>query len=153
MQIKYYMTKDVATVKTSDNLHEAGRLMWEKDCGALPVMDDEGVHIVGMVTDRDIAMAAFTRDSRLRDISVKETMSNALFKCQQDDELNVAEGIMQKDKIRRLPVVDNADKLVGIISLNDIAIAYRAGKGKKVKADDIAETLSTICDHRSHEAV
>ncbi len=145
MKIRQYMTTNVATVNAIDNLHDAAHLMWETDCGTLPVESDG---VVGMITDRDIAMAAYLCGKPLNEILVKDIMSDMLFSCQQNDELSVAEKLMTINKVRRLPVMDDTNTLVGIISLNDIAVAYRSSEGKHVKAAEIADTLSSICSHR-----
>lgn len=146
MKIDQYMTTNVAVVNAVDSLHSAAHLMWEIDCGALPVEKDSAV--VGMITDRDIAMAAYLCGKPLNEILVDDIMSDELFSCKPSDEIAVAENLMTMNKVRRLPVKDEANKLVGIISLNDIAVAYQSSGGKQVKAVEVAETLSSICSHR-----
>ncbi|GAB3031416.1 CBS domain-containing protein [Bowmanella dokdonensis] len=152
MKIKAVMTRHVFFLNQLDNLSEAARLMWDHDFGSLPVLDDEK-NLVGMITDRDIAMAAYLQNRLLADIQVASIMAKNPVSCQQDEELFSAENAMQNHKLRRLPVLDEEQRLVGIICLNDIALAYKHGRDKEVNAGEVADTLAAICNHRGHEGV
>ena len=147
MKIRECMTTDVTSISPSDNLHDAARLMWEHDCGVLPVIDQNQT-VVGMITDRDIAMAAYTQGRQLGEIRVEQAKSGSLCSCTADQDLGLAERMMQEHQVRRLPVCDEAGRLVGIISLNDIALAYRQGQGRQVRADEVAQTLASVSNHR-----
>jgi CBS domain-containing protein len=114
------MVREVRTVSADDSLNEAARIMWEHDCGCVPVVDQE-LHVVGMLTDRDICMAAYTQGVGLHEGRVSSAMSRRLFWCEPDDDLAAAEKIMREVQVRRLPVIDRDGHLVGILSLNDIA--------------------------------
>lgn len=147
MKIREYMTKKVDCIQSDQTLRDASKLMWEGDIGALPVLDKKK-QVIGMITDRDIAMAVYTTGKLLSDIPVSHSMSRSIVTCEEEDQLSVAEKAMQLHRIRRLPVLNAQKQLSGIISLNDIAVAF-AKKDRGVEAKEVADTLSTICTHRS----
>lgn len=137
------MSREVFCVSTGQSLNDAAQLMWEKNCGCAPVVDSEN-HVVGMVTDRDIAMAAYIEGKRLVDIPLSTTQSRPLVSCASTDELKAVERMMQSHQVHRIPVIDESKRPVGIVSLNDIAMAYKAGN-KDVKPKELSDTLSAIC--------
>jgi len=120
MKVKDVMTPKVSTCFMSDNLAAAAQLMWENDCGCVPVLN-EHAQVVGMVTDRDVCMAVFLQGASMSEIKVSTVMSKQLFVCTSDDDLSAAEKIMSEKKVRRLPVLDMQARLVGLLALSDIA--------------------------------
>ena len=120
MRIADLMTRDVKCCNATDNLAEAARIMWEDDCGAVPVVDSD-YRIVGMVTDRDICMAAYTRGVTLHEMGIQETMSEAAHCCKETDSLETAHRLMRKLQVRRLPVIDEDRRPVGLVGLSDLA--------------------------------
>jgi CBS domain-containing protein len=120
MKVKDVMTPNVRTCFMSDNLAAVAQLMWEHDCGCVPVLN-EHAQVVGMITDRDLCMAVFLQGASMSEIEVSTVMSRQLFVCTSDDELSAAERIMCEKKVRRLPVLDTQARLVGLLSLSDIA--------------------------------
>jgi CBS domain-containing protein len=120
MKVKDVMTTKVRTCFMSDNLARAAQLMWEHDCGCVPVLNEQA-RVVGVVTDRDICMAAFFQGAPMSEIKVSNVMSRQLFVCNSDDDLSAAESTMGEKKVRRLPVLDRQARLVGLLSLSDIA--------------------------------
>lgn len=154
MKIEQLMTRPVRSCRPEDAINCAAQIMWEADVGCVPVVDG-GNRVVGMITDRDIAMAAYTQGRALDGISVESVMAKQVHTCSPGDDVSSAEERMQKFQVRRLPVVDSAATLVGIISVNDIALEAAQGKGTRkpeVKLDDVALTLAQISQHR-HEAL
>ena len=149
MKVEELMTQPVFTVSHDQSLSDAAQLMWEQDIGWLPVLDKDN-RIVATLTDRDIAMSAFLNGTALCDIPVIKAQSQSLITCNETDNVNTIEELMQANQIRRLPVMDDNDELVGIISLNDIAIAYQAGK-KGLDAKRLSNTLASICGHHHAE--
>ena len=147
MKIKEIMHPKPFSLRRDDNLSSAAQIMWERDVGVLPVTDQDD-HVIGVITDRDIAMAAFTQGKVLLDIPVERSMSKNLYSCNQDDELDQAQALMQQHQVRRIPILDNNKKLAGMLSLNDIACAYSARPKKDIKSEVVAETLAAICKHR-----
>jgi CBS domain-containing protein len=114
------MTRNVATCHPSDSLNRAAQLMWEHDCGAVPVVDHGG-KLVGMLTDRDICMAAYTRGRALGELSVSSAMSTLLHSCRPTDSLRSLMDAMATHQVRRVPVVTDEGQLLGIVSLADVA--------------------------------
>ena len=151
MKVKELMVRDVKTCFPHDTLNAAAKIMWDYDCGCVPVVDEQAL-LVGMITDRDLSMAAYTQGTSLTGSQVSSAMAKQVFSCHPDDDLNTAENIMRVHKIRRLPVVDAAGHLVGLISLNDIvreAERERALKGPRQVSDmEIAQTLAAVCASR-----
>ena len=155
MNVSQLMNQNVAACRPSSTLDEAARLMWDRDVGALPVVDDAGV-VVGMITDRDICMAAFTQGQPLYGIAVATAMSREVFSCGADDTLIAAEEIMRTHQVRRLPIVDQGGHLVGVLSLNDLAMEAahrRNGRGRQVSGEEIAVTLAAVGAHRQTVAL
>lgn len=146
MNTEQIMSRPVATCRSSDTLARAAQLMWEHDCGCVPVVNDNG-QAVAMITDRDICMAAYTKGRSLSDISVAEAMSRGVFSCKGTDSLDVAHEMMRSKQVRRLPVTNAADGVVGIISLNDIA--READRDRA--AGEVAATLNAVGRQRPYE--
>ncbi|HXT99949.1 MAG TPA: CBS domain-containing protein, partial [Polyangia bacterium] len=94
MKIRDLMTKQVASVRATDSTAVAARLMWDGDCGAVPVLDGEG-RAIAMLTDRDICMAALMRDRAPSAIPVSDAMSRTLQSCGPDDAVSTAERMMR----------------------------------------------------------
>jgi len=115
------MTRNVVSCAGNDTLHRAAQIMWDRDCGAVPVVDAEG-RAVGLVTDRDLCMAAYTRGRPLAAISVSSLLSGKLHTCTASTSLDEAVARMRTQRVRRLVVVDPKDqRLVGILALADLA--------------------------------
>jgi CBS domain-containing protein len=112
--------------------------MWEHNCGCLPVVDAAG-KTVSVITDRDICMAAYTQGRPLCEIPVRSAMSRALHACAPTDSVAAAEKLMAEKQVRRLPVIDREDQLVGILSLHDIAT-----RGSRLNATRLGRILAAI---------
>lgn len=118
--------------------------MWEADIGAVPVLDDKA-RVVGMLTDRDICMAAYTQGLPLSQIIAAEVMSKSIVTCAPTDTVARAEELMRANAIRRLPVVDGQRHVVGIVSMNDLArAAATAHRGH----GELVATMAAICRPR-----
>lgn len=103
----------------------AAQIMWDHDCGAVPVVGDEG-RVLGMITDRDLCMAAYTQGLPLVAIRVGDVMARPAHACRPDDSFTQAAELMARAQVRRLAVVDSEGRLVGMVSLADIAQAAPA---------------------------
>ena len=143
MKIKELMTSDVKSCGLDTNLAAAAKIMWEEDCGAVPVTDGSG-HVVGVITDRDICIAGATRARTEGDIPVREVLSESLYTCAPGDDARTALETMRQRQVRRLPVVDNGGHLTGIVSIHDIAMHARSGKGADIPAEAVIDTLLAI---------
>lgn len=150
MNVQEIMTRPVVTCRPTDSLHFAAKLMWEHDCGAIPVIDDTG-KLVGIVTDRDICMATYTQGKAPQAIAVTEAMAKQVFSGRFNDSLESLERLMSDKQIRRIPIVDGNQRPIGIVSMNDIA-RYTASASKKGNLEHMfARTLAAIC--RPHTAI
>jgi CBS domain-containing protein len=150
MRIKDLMTTKVFTCGPGSSAAEAAGLMWQHDVGAIPVLDTAG-RPIGMVTDRDVCIAAYTRGQLLTDLPVIAAMSKEVFSCREGDAIGEAERLMREHQVRRLPVVSESGKLVGILSLNDIVLVRTktpAAKATERVLGDVTDTLAAICTHR-----
>src|SRR5262245_45543628 len=121
MNVVKLMSIDPACRFARDTLADAARDMWDCDCGCIPVVNEEQ-HVIGMITDRDIGMAALFKGRPIHEISIGDVMSGVVISCRSDDTIDRAEAIMRDARVRRLPVTDETGRLVGVISLNDIAL-------------------------------
>lgn len=150
MKVDQLMTRDVHTCGPDDSLADAVQLMRKHDCGIIPVVRDEG-HVIAVVTDRDICMAALDHGSPLQSLSVASAMSRAVHTCLPDEDVRDAEERMRRAQVRRLPVTDPDRNLVGILSLNDIALAseHRNANGREqITPQEVAHTLGAISEHK-----
>jgi CBS domain-containing protein len=120
MQIRNIMTPSVRTIGPSDSLRDAALIMAECDVGALPVADHD--RLIGMITDRDIAVRGMAL-GKTGQTKVSEAMSGALKYCFDDEDVEDVCANMGDIQVRRLPVVNHNKRLVGIVSLADIATA------------------------------
>jgi len=147
MKIEQLMTRNVRTIGPDDHLDRAAQLMWEADCGCLPVVDGEQ-HVVGMITDRDVCMAAWTQGRALWELTVRGAMSSRVVSCTPSDATTRAHRLMQEHQVRRVPVVDGQALLVGLVSLNDLALAAQPGSGaRELRPDEVADTLAAVSRH------
>ena len=142
MNIQEIMTTDVKSCRQETNLAEAVKIMWDQDCGTLPIVDKDR-KVVGMITDRDICIAVGTRGRPAERIAVRDVIGGKAYKCLPSEEVTAALQTMKKQRVRRLPVVDAEGRLVGVVSLNDIVLHAGAAS-----PSDIVSTLTSICEHR-----
>ncbi|KLK90500.1 inosine-5-monophosphate dehydrogenase [Microvirga vignae] len=125
MKVSELMTRDVRLIEPTQTIREAARLMADLDAGILPVRD--GDRLVGMITDRDIAIRAVAQ-GRGPDTPIREAMTDEVLYCFEDDDTDAVERNMADIKVRRLPVLNRDKRLVGIISLGDLAMKDKAAK-------------------------
>src|SRR5688572_9747323 len=147
MRAQDLMTRPALTCRATNTLNDAAKLMWECDCGAIPVVDDEGTPI-GMITDRDICMACYTQGRPLTQIRIGAVMSPNVISCRVDETIAATEGLMRRHQIRRLPVVALDGSIAGVLSLNDIATHAQGKQVSRIdglNADAVATTLAAIC--------
>ena len=143
MQIAEVMTPGPICCTPDTSVAEAARLMWEADCGVLPVVN--GRTLTGVVTDRDLFIALATRDAKASELTVGSVARGTPITCAPRDDVQQAMGKMKTHRVRRLPVVDKDGTLVGIVSMNDLllTIAPQSATGGKV-----VDTLQTISEHQ-----
>ncbi len=143
MKIREVMTRNVSFCKMDDSLTRAAQLMWEGDCGSVPVVDAAGT-VRGMITDRDICMAAYTQGLALNRIQVHSAMSPRVHSCAPEDTIEEVHALMQRHKVRRAPVLEDG-RLVGVVSLGDFFVhASAAPREPGLGKDRLVETIAVI---------
>jgi CBS-domain-containing membrane protein len=148
MRVQDLMTQQVYSCEPEDALERAAQLMWDHDCGCLPVCigSDDGRHAVGIITDRDVCMCTLHQGKSLAELRVRDAMATRVLSCRPSDALGQAEKIMRQGQIRRLPVLDEQGVLRGMISLADLAReAARESPDRALTRTEIGETLAAIC--------
>jgi CBS domain-containing protein len=146
MQVQQIMTSEIATCRPDTNLAVVAKLMWERDCGFVPVIDAAG-KVAGVITDRDICIASATRRLLPEQIAAAQAMRRSPIQtAQPEDAIEKALGTMKQFQVRRLPVIAADGALRGVISINDIVLASQGKQGPA--AAEIVSTLSAICAHR-----
>ena len=149
MKVRELMTAPARTCGPDTTLAVAARLMWDGDCGILPVVDDG--ELVGVVTDRDMYIALATRNMRASEARVGAVATRRVATCGPDEDVKAALVTMKRARVRRLPVVDGAGTLVGMLSINDLLLA--AGAGKPVRNQDVVDALKAICARWDVDAI
>jgi CBS domain-containing protein len=150
--VETLMRTEVHRVGADATANDAARLMWDRDVGAVPVVD-EGGKLIGIVTDRDIAMASYLRGAQLWDIPVRSLMTAEVVSASADDSINDVSTLMSRRQVRRVPIVDAQGVLVGIVSLNDLALAATAAEPNEgITEHEVADALRAICAPRSSAA-
>ena len=134
MKISEVMTPNPTTVKLTDDLQVAARIMRDEDAGSVPVVE-EG-RVVGLVTDRDIVIRAVADGDF--DCTMGDIVTEDVICVTPDMPTSEAAALMAEHQIRRLPVVDSAEKLVGIVSIGDLAVK----EGRDARTGDTLESIS-----------
>lgn len=145
MHVQDLMAHPAITCHVNDSLDAAAQKMWDHDCGVLPVVNDEG-EVTGMVTDRDICMAALTQGRPLHELLVNLAMAKHVVAVGPNSSIGDAERLMSQHQIRRLPVLDAANRPLGVISLNDLAIeAVQPDTRMQHGISKVTHTLAAVC--------
>jgi CBS domain-containing protein len=148
MNVSEVMHRTVRTCSIHDTLDRVARVMWEEDCGCVPLVDDRG-KVAAMITDRDICMAAYTQGQPLDRIVAESAASRTVTTVHENATVENVESLMRDRQIRRVPVVDSEQRPVGIVSLNDLVTHSHPGGRRRegLSAESIARTLAAICQH------
>jgi CBS domain-containing protein len=148
MKARDVMSQPPSTCGPNTDLATVAKIMWDRDCGFVPVVDTSGV-VAGVVTDRDICIATSTRRLLPEHISAAQAMTTPIHACLSDDGIRDVLATMKQFRIRRVPVIDANGKLQGVISLNDLVLA--SSVKREPQAADIVSTMAAICAHRQVE--
>ena len=144
MKVRELMTAHPLSCTLGTTLAKVAKLMWEADCGVIPVTNEEG-RVTGIITDRDMCIFVAAQDLPARQIQVGTVATKDVRTCMADDPVLSALATMKEYRVRRLPVVDERGMLVGMISFTDIALAgFRTGKN--VASRTLVETYKSICE-------
>jgi len=154
MTVRELQTSNVKAAGPDTDLAIVAQMMWDGDCGAVPVVNEDR-KVIGMITDRDIAIAAATRSKTPAEIRASEVIgsNNGIHAVKPDDDVRVALRSMRKHKVRRLPVIDQQQRLTGIVSINDLAINASSTLPDSVPAQEFLETFQAICAHEKKSTV
>jgi CBS domain-containing protein len=136
MQIREIMTPDVEVIRPDDTLRTAAKMMADYDVGALPIGEND--RLVGMITDRDITVRGVAQGRDPEKTTVREAMSGRVLYCFEDDDVAEVARKMGDWQVRRLPVLNREKRLVGIVSLGDLAIGGAKREGEEA-LEDISE--------------
>lgn len=150
MLAEQVMTTDVHVCAPTDDLAKVAGMMWDYDCGCVPVVEASG-RVVGMITDRDACMAAYTKGRPLAELVVSDAMASNVITCKRSDTTHSIEQLMADNQIRRIPVIDEDGRIEGIVSLNDLARASvrPPNRGGLVDQRHVALTLAATAAPRS----
>lgn len=140
MKVKDCMCNDVCCVKPNTNLNQVAKLMSENHIGCIPVCDDNNC-ICGIVTDRDILLRAVACEKDTQNCPVCDVMSTNVCTCKEDDDMTNAESKMSQNQIRRLPVCDKNNKVIGILTMGDLA-----QNDRELGKQEVCNTIEGICD-------
>ncbi len=129
MKVKKIMTAEVEFCHSEDDLTKAAEIMWRRDCGVVPIIDGD-MRVVGMITDRDISIAASFCNQKPSEIKIGEVLNGNIITCSADEDAEAALKKMRRKKIKRLPVISQNGALIGILSITDILLKDRKLKKK-----------------------
>ncbi len=137
------MTRNPGSCGPEETLPAAASIMWKRDCGMVPVV--AGDEVVGVITDRDIAMAVATRGLPAGEINVGEVATRKPVVCRPEDKVNDVLAKMRKQRVRRLPVVDADGALAGVLSIADVLHASKSKKSLRKEALNTIRSISEPC--------
>jgi len=133
MKCREIMTKDPVCCLPDDEVQKAAKLMKDENVGVIPIIEDEDTKtLLGIVTDRDLALRVVAEARDLDSTRIKDVMTTGAVSCQPEDDLQKALDAMEENQVRRIPVVDSNQKIVGIIAQADVAT--RLGEPKRTAA-------------------
>jgi CBS domain-containing protein len=154
MNVERVMKKDVRACRPGDALNRAAQVMWDNACGCVPILGERDEPI-GILTDRDICMAAYTQGRPLSEITVATSMARKVITCRTEDDVHRAIDLMRENAIRRMPVVDSGGRLRGIVSLDDLAAeSLRSLRGaiNRELVNRLGEAFVSICARRARKS-
>ena len=140
MKISDYMSKDVCFVKPDCNTYDAARIMCENHIGCIPICDDSK-KVVGILTDRDILLRAVACDKEAKTTPVSDIMTTNVYTCKCEEDIAQAQNVMAQNQIRRIPITDENCKLLGILTMGDLA-----QNDKKIGQQNVSTTIQNICN-------
>lgn len=140
MKINECMCKDVCFIKPDCKVYDAARIMCENHIGCIPVCDDQK-QVVGLITDRDILLRTVACNKDAKATPVSEVMTCNVCTCGCEEEVSQVQNIMANNQVRRIPVVDNENKLVGILTMGDLA-HFSGELGRQ----NVCTTIENICN-------
>ena len=140
MKVKECMCNNVQYIMPESKIYEAAKMMNQYHIGAIPVCNNDK-NVCGIITDRDIILRGIACDKDVKQTPVSEIMTSNVWTCKQDDDMQNAQQQMSQNQIRRLPVCDNNNKLVGMLTLGNLA-----QNDNKLGQTQVCNTIGEICN-------
>jgi CBS domain-containing protein len=139
MKVKDAMHKGVTWVEPDAKISELAQMMRDEEIGSIPVGEND--RLIGMVTDRDIAIKGFADGKDVSTMTARDVMSGPILYCRADEDLEDAARIMEEHQVRRLPVIDDNKRMVGILTVGDIA----SSSSRQL----LGEVVQTVAEHHA----
>ncbi len=149
MKVSEVMTKSPAYCRADTSLGAAAEIMHKRNCGFLPVLSPQE-NVVGVITDRDMCIAMATRNRLPDHVRVQEICSVGPYSCHPDDDVRTAMETMAEKKVRRLAVIDDAGKLEGVLSLDDIILHATSQARSSLSPKYIVNILKRLYESQLH---
>ena len=140
MKVKDYMCNEIITCTPGSTVYEAARLMQTNRIGCIPICDSNNC-MIGIVTDRDLVLRCIANDKDAKETTLSEIMTTNVCTCKENDDMQDAQTKMGREQIRRLPVVDDNGKVVGMLTLGDLA-----QNDIEIGQEEIVDTINSICE-------
>lgn len=142
MKVRDVMVGTPMWCNLETNLGTAVEKLWKQNCGILPIANEQE-KVIGVVTDRDICIALGTRNRLPGEITVGEVTTGKLYSCKPDDDIRTALQTMGEMQVRRLPVINTAGKLEGILSMDDVVL-HADARNPELSYGDVVKTLKKL---------
>jgi len=154
MKTEDVMTRRVVACRADTDLAHVARLMWENDCGAVPVVDAED-RVVGILTDRDLSMTAHFQGRALRELKAEACMAREVATSRPDAPVAELIELMAERRVRRIPITDEGGRLLGLVSLGDLfgAAEHAGDKKRKLLHAALIDALARISAHPVREDI
>ena len=140
MKVKECMCNKVYSCTPSTTAYDVAKIMQLNHIGCVPVCDNENC-MVGIVTDRDLVLRCLASDKNVKETPVSEIMTTNVWTCKPEDDMTNVQTKMGNEQIRRLPVVDNEGKVIGMLTIGDLA-----KNDMEIGQDEVSDTLNSICE-------
>lgn len=140
MKVKDCMCNSVYCVTPNTNIQEVAKIMSENHIGCVPICNDDN-YVSGIITDRDILLRCIACNKDTNQTKASDIMTTNVCTCMEEDDIKNAQTKMEQNQIRRLPVCDNKNKVIGILTLGDLA-----QNGEELGSKELSTTFENICD-------
>ena len=140
MKISECMCKDICYVLPDCKVYDAARIMCENHIGCIPICNDKK-NCVGIITDRDILLRTVACNKDTKTTPVSDIMTTNVYTCKSEDNIAEVENKMAQNQIRRIPVVDNQEKVIGIVTMGDLA-----RNSREIGQQNVSTTIENICN-------
>jgi len=153
MDVREIMTSPIHVLNPDDTLNCAAKLMRDAAVGCIPIVASDG-RLVGILTDRDIALSAYEYGEALWRLPIRDSMHQPVYSCRADDDVGIAAAVMRKQRVRRLPVVDETNKPIGMLSLDDLAHASHVpviDPTPGLTADELGDAYDATSGRSKHQ--